>query len=401
MEDLGDDVVVVLDRVDHRVDPAAVVVEVGLERGQVVGLRVANRVREGPHLGHADLAVRRRLGGLGLGARPGQRGGHVEAALLDRQGVGPQGLLLGLGDIGVGPVGQRQDRGDANDADGPRERGHQRAPLLGHQVVERQGQGGEESHRRAAHGFRGAPVLLGGDKRRGIGDDGAVGQFDDARRVLVSELGIVGHHDDQAVAGDVAQEVHDLDAGLGVEGTRGLVGEQDFGIVDEGAGDGNALHLAARHLRGLLVDVVLQAHALQGLQRPGATLRTRHARESERELNVRQDALVRDQVVGLEDEADTVVAVGIPVAGLVVLRRDPIDDEVATLEAIQAADDVEHRGLARTGLAQDGHELVVAEGNRDLVECDLHQVGGLICLDDPCELKHASSLLAFLCALPA
>ena len=228
--------------------------------------------------------------------------------------------------------------------------------------------------------------MRGGHERIGVSDDAAVGQLDDAGRVLVGQLGVVRDHDDEAVAGHVAQQVHDLHARLGVEGAGGLVGQQDLGVVDEGARDGDALHLAARHLRGLLVDVVLQADPFQSVEGALAALRARHARQSQCQLDVRQDTLVRDQVVGLEDEADAVVAVGIPVAGLVVLRRNAVDDEVAALEAVEAADDVEHRRLAGTGLAQHGHELVVAERHGDLVERHLHEVGGLVGLDDLLEL---------------
>ena len=224
--------------------------------------------------------------------------------------------------------------------------------------------------------------MRGGHKRIGVSDDAAVGQLDDAGGVLVGQLGVVRDHDDEAVAGHVAQQVHDLHARLGVEGAGGLVGQQDLGVVDEGARDGDALHLAARHLRGLLVDVFGEAHASQGVEGALAALRARDARQSQCQLDVRQDTLVRDQVVGLEDEADAVVAVGVPVPGLVVLRGDAVDDEVAALEAVEASDDVEHRRLAGARLAQNSDELVVTERHRDLVERHLHQVGGLVGLDD-------------------
>ena len=193
-------------------------------------------------------------------------------------------------------------------------------------------------------------------------------------------------HDDEAVAGHVAQQVHDLHAGCGVEGTGRFVGQQNLGVVDEGARDGDTLHLAARHLRGLLVDVVLQADAFKGIEGALAALGAGDTGQGEGQLDVGQDTLVWDQVVGLEDEADAVVAVGVPVAGLVVLRRNTVDDEVAALEAVEAADDVEHRRLAGAGLAQHGHKLVVAERHGDLVERHLHEVGGLIGLDDLLEL---------------
>ena len=139
--DLRDDVVVVLDRVDHRVDAAAVIVQVGLEGGQVVGLRIADRVGEGAQLRDADLAVGRGLRILRVRGRHGQRGRHVDAGFLDRQRIRAQRLLFSFRDIGVGAVGQREDRGDADDADGPREGGHEGAALLRHQVVGRQRQG--------------------------------------------------------------------------------------------------------------------------------------------------------------------------------------------------------------------------------------------------------------------
>ena len=384
--DLRDDVVVVFDRVDHRVDVAAVVVQVGLERGQIVRLRVADRVGEGAQLGDADLAVGCGLGVLGVRGRHGQRGGHVDAGLLDCQRVCPQRLFFGLCDVGVRAVGQGEDRGDADDADGPREGGHEGAALLRHQVVEGEGQGGQEAHRRAARGLGLAPVLGGGHEGVGVGDDAAVGQLDDAGRVLVGQLGVVRDHDNEAVAGHVAQQVHDLHARLGVEGAGGFVGQQDLGVVDEGARDGDALHLSARHLRGLLVDVVLQADTLKSIEGALAALGAGNTREGQGQLDVRENALVRDQVVGLENEANAVVAVGVPVARLVVLRRNTVDDEVAALKTIEPTDDVEHRRLARAGLAQHGHKLVVAERHGDLVERHLHEVGGLVGLDDLLEL---------------
>ena len=51
---------------------------------------------------------------------------------------------------------------------------------------------------------------------------------------------------------ELVEEGHDLIAGVGVEVAGGLVGEDDGGLVDEGAGDGDALALAAGELVGLV-----------------------------------------------------------------------------------------------------------------------------------------------------
>ena len=88
--------------------------------------------------------------------------------------------------------------------------------------------------------------------------------------------------------------------------------------------------------------------AFQGFHRTPAAFASRDTGEGQCQLNVGQDGLVWDQVVGLENEANAVVAVGVPIASLVVLRRNSIDDQVAALEAIQAANDVEHCRFTRT-----------------------------------------------------
>ena len=132
--------------------------------------------------------------------------------------------------------------------------------------------------------------------------------------------------------------------------------------------------------------MVLQADTLKSIEGALAALGAGNTREGQGQLDVRENALVRDQVVGLENEANAVVAVGVPVARLVVLRRNTVDDEVAALKTIEPTDDVEHRRLARAGLAQHGHKLVVAERHGDLVERHLHEVGGLVGLDDLLEL---------------
>ena len=60
-----------------------------------------------------------------------------------------------------------------------------------------------------------------------------------------------------------AQQPEDLLAGVGVEGAGRLVGEDQPALADDGAGDGDALLLAARHLVGEPVGEVGDADLLQ------------------------------------------------------------------------------------------------------------------------------------------
>ena len=202
----------------------------------------------------------------------------------------------------------------------------------------------------------------------------------------------MGDHDDQAVLGNLLEQVHDLHGSGRVEGAGGLVGKENLRVVDEGAGNGHALHLAAGKLARALVHVLAQADALQGLLGATLALGAADAREREGQLDVLQDGLVRDEVVALEHEANAVVAVGVPVAVLVALGRDAIDDQVAGVKVVKAADDVQRRGLARAGRAQDGNELVVPEGQAHVVQGDLGERRGDVLLADVLELKHPGPL---------
>ena len=92
-----------------------------------------------------------------------------------------------------------------------------------------------------------------------------------------------------------------------------------------------------------------------------AALALAHTRERERQLHVAQYRLVRNEVIALEDKADGVVAVAVPVRIRKVLRRFAIDDKVAARVLIQPADNVQKRRLAAARMAEDGDKLALAE----------------------------------------
>ena len=92
--------------------------------------------------------------------------------------------------------------------------------------------------------------------------DFAVAHVEDAVGDL-GGLGVVGDHQDGLVqlAAGLAEHVQDGVGVFGVEVAGGLVGEDDGGAVDEGAGDGDALLLAAGELVGAVMEPALQCPA--------------------------------------------------------------------------------------------------------------------------------------------
>jgi hypothetical protein len=115
---------------------------------------------------------------------------------------------------------------------------------------------------------------------------------------------------------EAEKDSHDVGAGGRVEISSRLVGEDDVGVHGEGVGvgDGDALHLATRELRRLVVNPVAEADPIEELGNLRPPHSWRHASEDERHLDVLEGRDLRLQIERLEVEADAAVPeVGDPV----------------------------------------------------------------------------------------
>ena len=353
--------------------------QIALEALQVV-LRHVQIVHRRDQLPHRRALVDRvLLVGvlLGLQVHEGlDQAGQVDAGGLDGQGIGREGVFLHDVDVVGHAPGHREDQRDADDADGPRKGGQGGAALFGEQVFEGQPERGQQGHGGLADLFAPGGLQLGGvggplglqlGRGQGVRVAGqlAVQHPDDAGGILLRKGRVVGDHDDQPVPADLLQQVHDLDAGLGVQGAGGLVGQDDVGVIDDCPGNGHPLHLAAGHLTGPLEQLAAQAHLFQRVDGPVPPLGPADPRQGQGQLHVPQHGLVGDQVVALEHEPHRVVPVGVPVPVLEGFGGAPVDDQVAVGVLVQAADDVQQGGLAAARRAQDGHELRAPELDAD------------------------------------
>ena len=185
-------------------------------------------------------------------------------------------------------------------------------------------------------------------KRVRVGADHTVAQGDDPVGVKLGELRIVCDHDDKAFFGNFLQQVHDLNTGVGIERAGRLIGKQNFRVIDKSAGDGDTLHLTAGHLARPLVELFSKTDLIKCRDCFFAPHLFGNTGNGKRQLYVCKDGLVRDQVVALEDKADRVVPVGIPVAVLILFRGNAVDDQIAAVVAVEAADDIQKRRLSRT-----------------------------------------------------
>ena len=102
----------------------------------------------------------------------------------------------------------------------------------------------------------------------------------------------------------VAEERHEFGRGLRVEVAGRFVGEQHRGIVDECAGDRDALLLAAGEFVGPVRRAVGEADFAESLRRRREAFALRDAGVEEGERDVAQCRGARQQVEALEDEAE-------------------------------------------------------------------------------------------------
>ena len=147
-----------------------------------------------------------------------------------------------------------------------------------------------------------------------------------------------------------------LEAQLGVEIRERLVHEHERRLDDDGAGDGDALLLAAGKLAGQLVLLAVQAHERHRLVDAALRLGARHAAHHQAEADVLAHAHMREQGIVLEHHAEAAL-----------FRPQVVDAALVEPDAAagrrqQAGDDVQGRRLAAAGRAEQGDELALGDG---------------------------------------
>jgi hypothetical protein len=115
--------------------------------------------------------------------------------------------------------------------------------------------------------------------------------------------------------------------------------------------------------------LVLQAHPVQGLQRPAAALGLSDPGVHQGDLHIFHQIQLGQQVVLLKDKAQQLVA-DFGQLVFVHLAHIPAVQQIGPLRGdVQTADDVHAGGLAGAGGAYNGHELPPADLKGDVVRC--------------------------------
>ena len=165
-----------------------------------------------------------------------------------------------------------------------------------------------------------------------------------------------------------SRRVKTASAVRGVEVAGGLIGEQDFGVGDEGAGERDALLLAAGELTGAVLGALGKADFSQPGLGSGEGLFAGDAGGEQRHGDVLKRGELWHEVVELPDVADLRVAETGGGFGGEVRDFCPVDDDGAAGRGVKRGEEVEEGGFAGAGLAYDGKHLPWRDGEVEVGE---------------------------------
>ena len=131
--------------------------------------------------------------------------------------------------------------------------------------------------------------------------------------VSVGEVAVMRHHYNKPGFCHFFQQFHYLNAGYAVQRAGRLIGKDNIRIVYKRPGYCDALHLSARKLIRLFVELRFQPDFFQRLLRPGSALRGAYPAQRQRQFHIFDNGQVRNQVVVLKDEAYGRISVSVPI----------------------------------------------------------------------------------------
>lgn len=157
-------------------------------------------------------------------------------------------------------------------------------------------------------------------------------------------------------------------AGGGIEVTRRLVGEKNFGAVDQRTRDGGTLLFAAGKLGRPMADAFIETNVFERFANACGALGAIDFGEAQRKLDIFFEGHARKKVKGLKDHADGIAAVAGEVRGRKVREVLAVGADGAGSGAIEAGHEVEKGGFAGAGAAEEGQEITALNGEGDVVD---------------------------------
>jgi 23S rRNA pseudouridine1911/1915/1917 synthase len=171
------------------------------------------------------------------------------------------------------------------------------------------------------------------------------------------------------------EEFEDAGGVVRVEVAGGFVGQQEGGAVDEGAGDGGALHLAAAHLVGEGFGAGGEADEVERLGGTGAGVLGAVAAEEEGKFDIFHGGHGGEEIEKLEDDAEAFATVSSEGGFVGGVERETVDRDVAGGRLVESAEEIEQGAFAAAAGAGHGAERERLDIQRDVAQ-GVHFAGG-------------------------
>lgn len=164
-----------------------------------------------------------------------------------------------------------------------------------------------------------------------------------------------GNEDSGPSQMDASEKEHDFFGEIRVQIARGLIGQEDEGVLDKCPGDGDTLLFAARQLEGVCISLSRQADGTQRLVCPFADEGPPFACHLQGQGDVLVDGPCGDELEVLENEPDLSSQQGKP-ASAYPAQIDTVDQYLSARGTFGAEDQAEKGGLAGTAWPGDENE---------------------------------------------
>src|SRR5271156_742639 len=162
---------------------------------------------------------------------------------------------------------------------------------------------------------------------------------------------------------EALEELHDLEREVRIEVPRRLIGDQQRGLADDGAGDADALLLAGRKLERAAALLAEQSDLVERRAHALLDLAPRHSRDDEWQRDVVGNRSIEEQLMILEHDAQTSAelrdAARLDRRGVLV-----VDEYLAAGGALDERDQLQDAALAGTRVAGQKHELAGLDAKR-------------------------------------
>ena len=215
---------------------------------------------------------------------------------------------------------------------------------------------------------------------------------DDAMAVAGVVFGVCYHDDGGALFVQIGEQLHYFITVGRVQVTSRFIGQDQLGVIDNGAGYGYTLLLTAGQLLRVVITTVHDLHLIQYNFYALFALGTFYAKIDEGQLDIFKHCELVDEVKALEYEADVAFAQVGPFAFVEMRYLGAIEDKAASIRIVEQTQDIQESGFPTAGRPHDRNEFSFLDFEAEVVQRDRFYFFGTVYFLEVTDLDHVFSV---------